>query len=185
MTAIRLEVLNRSASRGRLRIGNVLIPCLIGRAGIKSSKREGDGTTPAGRWTLRKVLFRRDRVARPRTRLTVRAIARQDGWCDAPDDRNYNRPVRLPYPASHEKLWRDDHLYDVVVVLAHNERPRQRYLGSAVYLHMADPKGRPTAGCIAVSPPGMRRLLALCGPETCLVVGTTARRKSPTPPLHR
>lgn len=182
VTAIRLDVRSRSATRGRLRAGNLVIPCLIGRSGIKASKQEGDGATPAGRWTLRYVLFRADRVARPVTRLPVRLVRRHDGWCDAPQDRNYNRLVRLPYPASHESLWRDDHLYDVVVVLSHNERPRRHYLGSAVFLHIADPGGRPTAGCVSVAPRDMRRLLALCDPETSISIGTTATRKSPSRP---
>src|SRR5262245_44473690 len=121
------------------------MPCRLGRTGIKASKREADGATPAGKWTLRHVLFRPDRVARPRTRLAVAPIDPEDGWCDDPRDRNYNQPVRRPYPASHENLWRKDGLYDVVVVLSHNERPRRAYYGSAVFLHMADPSGRPTA----------------------------------------
>ena len=79
-----------------------------------------------------------------------------DGWCDDPGDRNYNRPVRLPYPASHEAMWRDDHLYDVVVVLGHNDGPRRRGVGSAIFFHLADPRRRPTAGCIAVSRKDMR-----------------------------
>jgi len=185
VTVIRLDLLNRAATRGRLRVGNLVIPCLIGRSGIRASKREGDGATPAGLWTLRHVLFRADRVARPSTRLPVSPIDPQDGWCDAPQDRNYNRLVRLPYPASHESLWRDDRLYDVVVILSHNERPRQAYHGSAVFLHIADPNGRPTAGCVAVAPRDIGRLLALCGPETRISIGTTATRKSRTRPGHR
>ncbi len=182
MSIIRLDVLNRSETHGRLRIGNLVLPCRIGRSGIAALKREGDGTTPAGRWSLREVLFRPDRVGRPSTRSAVRALAPRDGWCDAPRDRNYNRPVRLPYPASHEVLWRADGLYDVLVVLSHNERPRQRFRGSAVFLHIADPQHRPTGGCVAVSLRDMRRLLALCGPETRIAIGTTERRRSPSRP---
>jgi L,D-peptidoglycan transpeptidase YkuD (ErfK/YbiS/YcfS/YnhG family) len=180
VTVIRLEVLNRSATHGRLRVGNLGMPCRLGRAGIKALKREGDGATPAGDWMLRGVLFRLDRVAPPKTRLAVTPIHPWDGWCDAPRDRNYNRSVRLPYPASHETLWRKDGLYDIVVVLSHNERPRRAYHGSAVFLHMIDPGGRPTAGCVALAPRDMRRLLALCGPETRISIGTTARRKLPS-----
>ena len=179
---IRLQVLNRSATRGRLLMGSLVIPCLLGRSGIASLKHEGDGATPAGRWRLRHVLFRPDRTARPRTRLPAKPIARQDGWCDAPKDRNYNRPVRRPYPASHENLWRSDHLYDVIVVLSHNERPRQSYRGSAVFLHVADPNGKPTAGCVAVSLADMRRLLAHCSRETRIAIGATASRRSPSRP---
>ena len=177
-----LQVLNGSATHGRLLVGSLVIPCRLGRSGIRSSKREGDGATPTGRWMLRRVLFRPDRTSRPRTRLPIKPITRQDGWCDAPADRNYNRHVCLPYPASHENLWRNDRLYDVVVVLSHNECPRRPYHGSAVFLHMADPKGKPTAGCIAVSPRDMRRLLAHCDPGTRIVIGPTASRKLPNRP---
>jgi len=134
-------------------------------------KREGDGATPRGKWRLRHALIRADRGRIPATRLNVSRIRREDGWCDAPEDRNYNRPVPLPYPASHERLWRDDRLYDVIVVLSHNERPRRRYHGSAVFLHIADPDGKPTAGCVAVSPSDMRKLLALVSPRTVLKIG--------------
>jgi L,D-peptidoglycan transpeptidase YkuD (ErfK/YbiS/YcfS/YnhG family) len=93
-----------------------------------------------------------------------------DGWCDAAADRNYNRFVKLPYPASHEELWRKDHLYDVVVILGHNDRPRVAGLGSAVFFHLADSQGGPTAGCIAVSAKDMRKVLALCGRKTKIKV---------------
>jgi L,D-peptidoglycan transpeptidase YkuD (ErfK/YbiS/YcfS/YnhG family) len=119
---------------------------------------------------MRRVLIRPDRVGSLATGLPVSRVRPEDGWCDAPEDRNYNRPVTLPYPESHERLWRDDHLYDVVVVLSHNERPRQRYRGSAVFIHIADPQRKPTAGCIAVSLSDMRKLLALCGPCTVLKI---------------
>jgi L,D-peptidoglycan transpeptidase YkuD (ErfK/YbiS/YcfS/YnhG family) len=80
----------------------------------------------------------------------VRPITRSDGWCDDPTDRNYNRAVRHPYPASAERLWREDDLYDVVVVLGHNARPRVRGGGSAIFMHLARPGYTPTEGCIAL-----------------------------------
>lgn len=116
------------------------------------------------------VLYRPDQGPRPSTRLPVRPIARHDGWCDAPVDRNYNRKVRLPYPASSERLWRDDRLYDIVVVLNHNQKPRRRYGGSAIFMHIARPGYSPTEGCIALSKPHMRRLLALVGRNSSVEV---------------
>ena len=108
---------------------------------------------------MRAVLYRPDRMRRPRTPLPVRAIRRHDGWCDASADRNYNRPVRLPYPASAERLWREDALYDVVVVLDYNERPRVRGRGSAIFMHVARPGYAPTEGCIALARAHLLRLL--------------------------
>jgi hypothetical protein len=90
------------------------------RAGCRARKREGDAATPIGRWRLRAVFYRADRLPRPRTGLPVRALRPLDGWCDAVGDRNYNRWVRHPYPASAEKLWRSDSLYDLIVILDHN-----------------------------------------------------------------
>lgn len=87
----------------------------------------------------------------PTTRLPIAPIAPDDGWCDAPEDRNYNRPVKLPYPASAENMWRDDGLYDLVVVLGHNDDPVVPYAGSAIFIHVAAPEGTPTAGCIALT----------------------------------
>ena len=106
-----------------------------------------------------RVLFRADRLPRPRTALPVQRIGRADGWCDAPGDRNYNRPVRHPYPASAERLWREDALYDVVVVLGHNQRPRLRGAGSAIFMHVARPGYLPTEGCIALRRDHLLRLL--------------------------
>jgi len=98
-------------------------------------------------------------MRRPQTSLPVRAIRRHDGWCDASADRNYNRPVRLPYRASAEHLWREDELYDVVVVLTYNERPRVRGRGSAIFMHVARPGYAPTEGCIALARGHLLRLL--------------------------
>jgi len=131
-------------------------------------KREGDGATPIGVWQLRRVLYRADRVARPRTLLPVSVIDPHDGWCDDPRDRNYNCPVRLPYPASHEQLWREDHLYDLVIVLGYNDGPRIRGRGSAIFMHLAAPDFGPTAGCIALREADLRKLLALAGSRTVM-----------------
>lgn len=150
--------------------GNLRVPCKLGRSGRRAMKREGDGATPSGLWPMRRVLARRDSWACLRTGLPICFISPDDGWCDDPHDRNYNRPVKLPYPASHEELWRNDRLYDVFVVLGHNDRTRIKGLGSAVFFHLTDPKGGPTAGCIAVSATDMRKVLPLCGPKTRIKV---------------
>lgn len=157
--------------RGILVAGGLTVPCALGRSGVTLHKREGDGATPAGRLRLVACRYREDRLARPATTLPTLPIRRGDGWCDDPADRNYNRPVALPYPASHEELWREDGLYDVVVILDWNlDRPRPG-AGSAIFFHLSRPDLSPTAGCIAVPLPAMRRILALSGPETYFDVG--------------
>jgi L,D-peptidoglycan transpeptidase YkuD (ErfK/YbiS/YcfS/YnhG family) len=146
-------------ARGTVRLGGLAWTCALGRAGRRTGKREGDGATPVGCWQVAGVLYRRDRVRRPPTGLPARPIRPDDGWCDAPADRNYNRAVRHPYPASAEPLWRGDHLYDVVVVLRHNWRPRVRGGGSAIFVHVARPGYAPTQGCIALKHEHLLRLV--------------------------
>jgi L,D-peptidoglycan transpeptidase YkuD (ErfK/YbiS/YcfS/YnhG family) len=135
------------------------LPCALGRSGRRAGKREGDGATPIGSFAVREVFYRADRLARPRTALPLRPTAVLDGWCDEPLDRNYNRRVRHPYPASAERLWRSDHLYDLVVVLGYNDHPRVAGRGSAIFMHVAGPGYAPTAGCIALRLPDLKRLL--------------------------
>lgn len=153
-------------SRGTLVAGNLRISCALGRSGTAYSKREGDGYTVIGRFGMIEAFYRADRIRRPQTGLKLKATRRTDGWCDAPDDRLYNRKVPLPHKASHEELWRDDGLYNVVVDLSVNRRPIVKGRGSALFLHMAKPGYSPTAGCIAVAAKDMARLLALAGPDT-------------------
>ena len=150
--------------------GPLVLSCALGRSGIKRDKREGDGATPAGRFRALQAFYRPDRVRRPRTRLPLAATTARDGWCDDPSDRNYNRPVRLPYPASHERLQREDVLYDVVVDLACNRGPIRKARGSAIFLHCAKPGFPPTQGCVAVEPRMIGRLLARIGPRTRIEV---------------
>jgi len=149
---------------GRLSWPGGTVRCALGRSGISHDKREGDGATPVGRFVLRRVLYRPDRLAPPATRLPVAPIAGDDGWCDDPADPNYNRPVKRPYPASHEEMWREDDLYDVVVVMGHNDDPVVPGMGSAVFMHVATADYGPTAGCVALALPDLLRLLADCGP---------------------
>ncbi len=148
------------------------VPAALGRAGVTkaSDKREGDGATPLGRYPLRRVLYRADRVDAPATALPCRPLQPDDGWCDAPGDPAYNRPVRRPYPASHEALWREDGLYDIILVLGHNDDPPARGAGSAIFLHCKRGNYEPTEGCIALDPDHVRALLAASGPGDWITI---------------
>ena len=147
-------------------------PCAIGRSGVVAGaeKREGDGASPAGAWPMRRLLYRPDRLAPPETGLPVTALAADDGWCDDPRDRAYNQPVQLPYAASHERLWREDEIYDLIVVLGHNDAPVKPGLGSAIFLHCARPDFTPTEGCVALAPETLLQLLATAGPDDRVVI---------------
>ncbi len=138
-------------TRGTLRYKTFAFPCALGRTGVRVDKHEGDGATPVGRYALKRVLYRSDKLMPPATKLPISSIARDDGWCDAPEDPNYNRPVKLPYRASAENMWREDALYDLVVVLGHNDDPVVPHGGSAIFMHVAAPDFTPTAGCIALA----------------------------------
>ena len=135
--------------------------CALGKGGLVAAadKREGDGASPAGVWPLRRVFWRADRLARPETRLETVPLRPHDGWCDAPDHPLYNRPVTRPFPASHEALWREDAVYDLIVELGHNDAPPVPGLGSAVFMHLAKSDYAPTEGCIALSEADLRTVL--------------------------
>lgn len=131
----------------------------IGRSGITSRKREGDGATPIGTMRLLNGYVRSDRISPPLTALRLRPIQPTMLWCDEPRHAAYNRPVSAPFTPSHERLMRDDGLYDVCLVMDWNIRSRQRNRGSAIFFHLAKPGYKPTEGCVAVSLSAMRRLV--------------------------
>jgi len=150
------------------------VRCALGRGGVRVDKREGDGATPAGSFPLRRVMYRADRLPPPETGLPVRAIDRDDGWCDDPEHPAYNRLVKTPFAARHERLWRDDALYDVIVELGFNDDPVEPGLGSAIFLHRAKAGYAPTQGCIALALGDLLALLRDCDGETRLSVGVAA-----------
>ena len=133
--------------------------CANGPAGNGSKRKEGDGITPSGIFPLREVFYRADRIAMPVTILPLWKTEPDDGWCDAPEDQNYNRLVKLPYAASAETLWRADSLYDIVVVIGFNDDPVYAGKGSAIFLHLAKPDFSPTAGCVALTEADLRAAL--------------------------
>ncbi len=146
-------------TRGVLTAGALAVPVALGRGGVKANKREGDGATPRGTFRLRRLWWRGDRHARPRTLLPIRRIADDDGWCEDPADRHYNQPVKVPPGSKADRLTRQDLLYDFIIELDHNTRPRVSGRGSAVFIHIARDGFRPTAGCVALTMPALRRLI--------------------------
>lgn len=145
--------------------------CVIGRGGLVSNKQEGDGGTPMGSFALVEGYYRADRLILPETSLTMHAITPEMGWCDDPTHPDYNRRVSLPFPASHETLWREDHCYDLFLVIGYNTTNPQPYKGSAIFLHLLHDDGRPTAGCVALSEKDMLELLPKLSSATQIVLG--------------
>lgn len=165
-----------SATERILKLGGASYPCAIGKDGFipYAEGREGDGKTPLGTYVFRYGFFREDRVELPDCVLNMYAIREEDGWCDGVEDSAYNRPVRLPYPASTEALYREDHLYDIVLVLSHNDSPPIADLGSAIFVHVAreGEKGqyKPTQGCVAVSLAHMLEILSGLDRKSTIVI---------------
>ena len=157
-----------SGTKGWLVAGPIKVRCALGRSGRKHLKREGDGATPAGRFGLGGLWWRQDRRPRPRSGLRARPITGKDGWCEDPRSSCYNRAVRLPHPAAHETMRREDDLYDYVVEIAYNMGPTRRGRGSAIFWHLVRPGFQPTAGCVAVESGAMKKLLALIGQRTTI-----------------
>lgn len=145
--------------------------CAIGKGGFELGERkEGSGTTPTGRFALRECWYRLDRIAAPAIPLTLRHITPADGWCDAADHEQYNRPVKLPFAASHEQLFRQDHAYDIVIPLGYNDAPVIPGLGSAIFFHLAQPDYRPTEGCVAVAMDDMLEILSRLNAQTHMLI---------------
>ncbi|WP_022720474.1 L,D-transpeptidase [Rhodopseudomonas sp. B29] len=158
-------------SRGWLVAKGMTIPVALGRGGILANKREGDGATPRGSFHPLRLWWRGERGTRPHTHLPVRTIRPDDAWCEDPASRHYNRPLRLRPGQTGDRLTRDDHLYDLIVEIDHNTKPRITGRGSAVFLHLARDNFGPTAGCVAMTRGNLRRLLARLGPKTKIVIG--------------
>lgn len=148
-----------SRSHAKLQCGHTIMAAVIGENGITDQKREGDMATPTGQFTLRKVYYRADRTHRPIAALPVQALHPHDGWCDDPQSPHYNQHITLPDAARHEVMWREDDLYNLVVVIGYNDAPALPDLGSAIFMHLQRPDRTPTEGCVALTEQDLRAVL--------------------------
>jgi len=144
--------------------------CALGKGGVARDKREGDGATPLGKFPLREVLYRPDREAPPPTKLPLRTLTPQDGWCDEPGASTYNRMVSLPHTHRHERLWREDHIYDLIIVVGYNDAPVISGHGSAIFIHLMREDCAPTEGCIAFARDDLLEILATLEPESTIEI---------------
>lgn len=153
-----------------LMIGALTMRCALGRSGVSAEKREGDGATPAGAFPLREVFYRADRMARPKTALPVRALEQDDSWCEDPRDPAYNTRVKRERAEGFDMLWREDHLYDVIVVIGYNDDPVVPGKGSAIFLHLARANYGPTSGCVAVTREDILKILDSVTPQSRMTI---------------
>ena len=164
----------KTPARATLTCDGKHYPCALGRNGVSAIKAEGDNATPIGTFSLRKLFYRADRLALPSTILATRAIQPNDGWCDAPGDAHYNQLVSMPHAASAENLWREDHVYDLIVVIGYNDAPTVSGKGSAIFMHVATPDYAPTAGCVALSQADLLSVLKALPPDPTLTIQAVA-----------
>jgi L,D-peptidoglycan transpeptidase YkuD (ErfK/YbiS/YcfS/YnhG family) len=170
LSFIRVTTRPGRRSRGLLQAGSLTIPVALGRAGIKADKREGDGRTPRGQFYPVRLWWRADRLWPPHTMLPLRRIGLADAWCEDPQDRRYNQQIRRSANEPGDRLCRDDTLYDLIIEIDHNTRPRVAGRGSAVFLHVARPGYGPTAGCVAMRGQDLQRLLSRLSSKTRIVI---------------
>ncbi len=171
LSAILIRAAAGRPQQGWLLAGQQVIPVALGRGGIRTDKREGDGGTPRGIFHPVRLWWRADRHPRPRTFLPVQPIRPDDAWSEDPAQRHYNQPIKLGADAAGDRLTREDHLYDFIIEIDHNTRPRIPGRGSAVFLHLAREAFAPTAGCVGMTKTAMLRLLERIGPETRISIG--------------
>lgn len=168
-----LTVIPTETSRGILRFKRDEYPCSLGHGGVRTEKHEGDGATPIGTFRLRQVFYRPDKLEPPATSLPIQALTQADGWCDAPSHPDYNKAVNLPFEASHETLWREDGLYDIIIVVGYNDDPPRPGLGSAIFVHCATADFSPTEGCVALERGTLIGLLPHLDLESALQIVAT------------
>jgi L,D-peptidoglycan transpeptidase YkuD (ErfK/YbiS/YcfS/YnhG family) len=155
-----------------MRVGERELRCAIGANGFSNSTFEGSKTTPVGLYALRAGYYRPDIfLTAPQSSIPLSPIKPDDGWCDAPSHPRYNLPVKLPFDGSHERLWRDDKTYDIIIPIGYNDDPIVSGKGSAIFFHIAQPDFRPTLGCVAISLADMVALLPHISTNTKIKIG--------------
>lgn len=158
-------ILKVDCGKRQLQCGGKIYSCAIGKAGATPNKVEGDHKTPLGTFPIRNIFYRSDRL-NLKSAIPLRATAPDDGWCDDSNDKKYNQYVKLPYRARHEDLWREDHVYDVVVVIGYNDAPVTPEKGSAIFLHVARDGYPGTEGCIALALPDLLEVVEMLTPDS-------------------
>ncbi|MEZ5690691.1 MAG: L,D-transpeptidase family protein [Rickettsiales bacterium] len=144
--------------------------CAIGKNGFSKNKQEGDNRTPLGVFPLCELWYRADKISAPTTHLPLKIITQNDGWCDDVNSPDYNNHVKLPFEFSHEKLWREDDVYDLIIPLGYNDSPIVRGKGSAIFVHIAKPDYSGTEGCVALAKEDLLEILPYLSTKTCIEI---------------
>ncbi len=156
--------------KGYLEYKNFKSHCALGKAGIGKKKIEGDNITPKGNFRIVKVYYRKDRIKKIHTKFKLIKIKKNMGWCSDPTSKNYNQQIKLPTRFKHEKLYRKDSLYDIILFINYNINPIVKNKGSAIFIHIAKKNYKPTAGCIALKKEDLIKLLGLIKKNTKIFI---------------
>ena len=141
------------------------IKCAIGKKGIGYKRKEGDLITPSGQFKIKYILYRKDRV-KISTKLKKKVIKKNMGWCDDPKSIHYNKLIKLPFTHKHEKLYKKENIYDIILVLNYNMKPIKKNRGSAIFIHVSKNDYKKTEGCVAIKKVNLMKLLKEINPNT-------------------
>jgi L,D-peptidoglycan transpeptidase YkuD (ErfK/YbiS/YcfS/YnhG family) len=154
----------------KLIINDYKVKCAIGKRGIGIKKREGDYITPEGKFRIKYILYRKDRVINFKSKIKKLAIKRNMGWCNDSNSKKYNKLIKLPFKSSAEKLYRLDNAYDIILVLNFNANPIIKNKGSAIFIHVAKKNYKSTEGCVAVSKQDLRKIIKMINRKTIVSI---------------
>ena len=154
----------------KLTFNNYKVKCSIGKRGIGIKKREGDQITPKGKFKIKYILYRKDRVPNLKTKLKKMVINKNMGWCDDPKSEFYNKLIKLPFKYNFERLYRSDNIYDIILVLNFNLNPVQKNKGSAIFIHIAKRNYKSTAGCIAINKKNLKKIVKKINKRTLIKI---------------
>lgn len=140
---------------------NYKVKCTIGKRGIGYKKKEGDQITPLGRYKIKYILYRKDRVKKIRSKIKTIAIRKNMGWCDDPKSKNYNKLIKFPSSFSFEKLYKKENIYDIILVLNYNMGPIIKNKGSAIFIHVAKKNYKKTKGCVALKKIHLLKIISI------------------------
>ena len=149
---------------------NYKVKCSVGKRGIGVKKREGDQITPKGKFKIKYILYRKDRVPNLKTKLKKMVINKNMGWCDDPKSEFYNKLIKLPFKYNFERLYRSDNIYDIILVLNFNLNPVQKNKGSAIFIHIAKRNYKSTAGCIAINKKNLKKIVKKINKRTLIKI---------------
>ena len=160
-------IINKS---GYLKYNDIKFKCALGKSGIRKKRTEGDNITPKGTFKIIKIYYRKDRIKKINSVFKIIEIKKDMGWCDDPESKKYNQLIKLPSKYRHEKLFRNDRIYDLIIVLNYNMGPVIKNKGSAIFIHIAKNNYNKTKGCIALKKKDLIEIVSKIKRDTKVII---------------